>query len=1144
MARVAQDSNGLLVDRCIYQYSEEELEKIAEALKNETQIRAKKLTPKDVAVDQALPTLVRGPLTIGDMICWQAAIGPSYRPGSLGYVDSLKAPHTMVKNPLTGWQVKYSQQHEDFMLASQRGMPAPFDNGVMRFAWITPLLTNWLGNSGILKRLSIQIVAPNLYGDTTWYHGEITEKSESDESTLALVKITGVNQLGITTATGEAEVLLFFRQESHQRRSHELQLETRNGPQESSNGPFTHALFELQAEQKPNEIALVFNDQKLTYDELNGRANQLAHFLQALGVGPEVYVGIYLERSIDTVIGLLAVLKTGGAYVPLDPEYPEERLAFIVKDVGISIILSHQRMSKIIPEHGHRLVRLDSDWNTHIDNRPEENPVSIIVPDNPAYVIYTSGSTKQPNGVIVTHSSLGLYLNSIKSALGVTANDVYLHTASFSFSAAVRQTMLPLVLGSTLVIANLKQRRDPLFLSELIKKHNVTIWDTVPAFLRYYIEFLYRLEHNKKEKLLSNSLQRIFVTGEALTWDIPQMWASRLKHNARIINLYSQTETTGTVSYYRVPKEFCDKTGTVPLGSPVENTRIYILDKNRQPVPKDTEGEIYVGGYRLAKEYLNKPELTAESFIRDTFSDDPSARLFRTGDIGRYLSDGNIEFLGRVDHRVNIRGFRIAPLEIEAALKQHPGIKEAVIASREDIPGEKRLIAYIVPDRSNSPMINGHKRYKLPNNMAIAHLNKHETDFTYSAIFEQQTYLKHGINFNDGDCIFDVGANIGLFSLFANHMCKNPKIYAFEPNPAVFKLLEANVSLYGSEISLFQLGLAEASKTATFTFFQGSSIQSGFYVDAASEKAIAKAVIMNQQKKEAVDMAEFVKETDYMLNQRFSPLTITAKLTTLSNVIEQEDIDCIHLLKINVEKSELDVLMGIKDNNWKKIEQIIVKVDLKETLDLILSVLIEKGYEVVADKDALLENTQIHTVYAIRPSNKRMLIKEQEQGAHIRSLPALDNPLISIGEMKGFLGKTLPNYMIPSTFVFLEKLPLTVSGKVDRRALPIPPHERPELEEIFLAPRNNIEIRIAKIWESVLGCKTIGVNDNFFELGGDSLSATRIISQIRDAFHVEVSLEKFFEQPTVRGLGELIDTVIWLSKDSQHLHNAALDRIE
>jgi acyl dehydratase len=191
MARVAQDSNGLLVDRCIYQYSEEELEKIAEALKNETQIRAKKLTPKDVAVDQALPTLVRGPLTIGDMICWQAAIGPSYRPGSLGYVDSLKAPHTMVKNPLTGWQVKYSQQHEDFMLASQRGMPAPFDNGVMRFAWITPLLTNWLGNSGILKRLSIQIVAPNLYGDTTWYHGEITEKSESDESTLALVKITG-----------------------------------------------------------------------------------------------------------------------------------------------------------------------------------------------------------------------------------------------------------------------------------------------------------------------------------------------------------------------------------------------------------------------------------------------------------------------------------------------------------------------------------------------------------------------------------------------------------------------------------------------------------------------------------------------------------------------------------------------------------------------------------------------------------------------------------------------------------------------------------------------------------------------------------------------------------------------------------------
>jgi amino acid adenylation domain-containing protein/FkbM family methyltransferase len=1037
----------------------------------------------------------------------------------------------MVTNPLTGWKVKFSQQHEDFMLASQRGMPAPFDNGVMRFAWITPLLTNWLGNSGILKRLSIQIVAPNLYGDTTWYHGEISEKSESDKSTLALVKITGVNQLGITTTTGEAEVLLSFKQESHQRHSHELQFETHNGPQESTNDPFTHKLFELQAEQKPNDIAVLFNDRKLTYEELNVRANRLSHFLQELGVGPEVYVGIYLERSIETVIGLLAVLKAGGAYVPLDPEYPKKRLAFIVKDVGISVLLSHQRMSKIIPEHGPKLVCLDSDWNTQINNRPEKNPVSMIAPNNPAYVIYTSGSTKQPNGVIVTHSSLVLYLNSIKSALRVTANDVYLHTASFSFSAAVRQTMLPLVSGSTLVIANLKQRRDPLLLSELIKKHNVTIWDTVPAFLRHYIDFLYRLEHNKKKKLLSNSLQRIFVTGEALTWDIPQMWAYRLKHNARIINLYSQTETTGTVSFYRVPKEFDAKTGTVPLGSPVENTRIYVLDKNRQPVPKNTEGEIYVGGYRLAKEYLNKPELTAERFIRDTFSDDPSARLFRTGDIGRQVSDGNIEFLGRVDHRVNIRGFRVEPLEIEAALKQYPDIRGVVVVAQEDNIGEKRLIAYIVPDRSKSPTIDGHKRYKLPNNMAIAHLNKHETDFIYSAIFEHQTYLKHGVNFNDNDCIFDVGANIGLFSLFANHICKNPKIYAFEPNPAVFKLLKANISLYGSEIHRFKLGMADTSKTENFTFFQGSSIQSGFYVDAANEKTIAKAVIMNQQKKQAVDIAELVKETDYMLDQRFSPETFAARLATLSNVIEQEDIDRIHLLKINVEKSELDVLKGIKDNDWKKIEQIIVKVDLQETLDPILSMLIEKGYDVVADQDALLENTQIHTVYAIRPSNERMLIKQQKKGAHIRSLPALDNPLISSGEMKRFLGKTLPGYMIPSTFVFLEQLPLTVSGKVDRRALPIPPHERPELEDIFLAPQNNTEIQITKIWEDVLGRKGIGVNDNFFELGGDSLSATRIISRIRDALHVEVSLEKFFEQPTVKGLGELIDAAICLSKD-------------
>ena len=977
MARVVQNGKELFVDRSIYQYGEEELGKIAEALKNEIQIRAKTLNPQDIEVGQRLPTLVRGPLTIGDMICWQAAVGPSYRPGSLGYLDSLEAPHSVVKNPLTGWKVKYSQQHEDFMLASQRGMPAPFDNGVMRFAWLTPLLTNWFGVSGELKRLSVQIVAPNLYGDTTWYNGTIAKITKCEKGTLVLVRIKGINQLSVLTTKGEAEVLILWRQIRHQCHSVALQRPTRHGPQGSANHRLAHELFEIQVEKKPNDVAVIFNDQQLTYHELNRRANRLAHFLQSLEVGPDVYVGIYMERSIDTVISILAVLKAGGAYVPLDPDYPQKRLAFVVNDVGLSVLITHRGMSKIKSEHRHRSVYLDSDWDTYIYKKSEENPIHMDGPENEAYVIYTSGSTKQPKGVIVTHSSLAHYLNSIKSALGVTANDVYLHTASFSFSAAVRQTMLPIVSGSTLVIANLSQRQDPLLLSELIIERNVTIWDTVPTFLRFYIEAINQLEQNKKEALLSNSLQHIFVTGEVLTWDIPQMWVSRLKHDAKITNLYSQTETSGTVSCYRVRKENDYKTGSVPLGRPVGNTRIYILDRSRQLVPDGTKGELYVGGNRLAKEYLNQPKLTTESFVRDSFNDDPNARLFKTGDLGRYLADGNIEFLGRVDHRIKIRGFRVEPQEIEAALRQHPDIREVVVVAREDNPGEKQLIGYIVPERSKSPTVDGHKRYKLPNNMAVAHLNKHETDFTYQHIFEYQTYLKHGITINNKDCIFDVGANIGLFSLFVNQVCIYPRIYAFEPNPVVFKILEANASLFGSRIKVFQLGMAEATKTATFTFFQGSSIQSGFYVNADKEKTVAKEVIMNQQNVDVIDMAEFVEETDYMLDQRFTPEDFTAQLTTLSSVIEQKDIDCIHLLKINVEKSELDVLNGIKDDDWEKIEQIIVKVDLQNTMNPITSMLLEKGFDVVVDQEALLENTEIHTVYAIRPKKDRGIMPDE-----------------------------------------------------------------------------------------------------------------------------------------------------------------------
>jgi amino acid adenylation domain-containing protein/FkbM family methyltransferase len=990
-------------------------------------------------------------------------------------------------------------------------MSAPFDNGVMRFSWLSPLVTNWMGDNGSLKRLSVRIMAPNLYGDTTWYQGKVTKRNETRSGTSVTAKITGINQVGITTTQGEAEVVLPLRKANSHRNPPELISEVNDALKGDLKHKCVHEMFEIQAKRTPDADAVAFKHQRLNYRELNQLSNRVAHYLLSLGVGPNVRVGIYVERSIDIVLGILAILKAGGAYVPLDPEYPKERLSFMAKDAGISVLLTQERLLGKLPDQEARIICLDPGRNT-FSNMSEENPVTSGRDHDLAYVIYTSGSTGQPRGVAVSRCSLSLYIASISKALGVTRKDVYLHTASFSFSAAVRQMMLPLCLGSTLVVANSEARTDPLVLFELVKKRSVTVWDTIPSLWRHFIDRLMILDNEVRANLLKNKLRLILVTGEPLTWDIPRTWISRLHHRARIINLYGQTESTGTVSYYPIPKEFDDKSGVVPLGRPVENTQIYLLDEDLRQVPNGKEGQICVGGERLAKGYLHDDALTTERFIPDPFGGKAGARLYKTLDMGRYLPDGNLEFMGRLDQQIKIRGFRIEPTEIEEALRKHPDVRDTAVLAREDIPGDKRLIAYIVPNQAGTMMIEGNRPYILPNNMAVMQLNKHKTDHTYGAIFERLTYLRHGITIHDGDCIFDVGANIGLFLLFAHQWCKKPRIYAFEPNPIVFKLLERNAFLYGLDVRLFQCALSGEAKRAPFTFFPGSSVQSGLYADGESEKAVVKALVTSQQKAGISGVHEMIGQADYLLNKRFSPETFPLTLNTLSSVMKEEHVASIHLLKINVEKSERDVLAGIDDHDWKKIDQIVLKVDIEEHLDTIVSLLRSHGYDVTVDQDPLLENTPVTFVYAIRPSRARMHRKERKKRAQARQLPPLTIPVMSTGELKDFLRKKLPHYMMPSAFILLEEIPRTPSGKVNRVVLPVPQRGMPKL------PGGSVEKILANIWVEVLGLERVGLYDDFFELGGHSLSATQVISRLRDTFQIELSVADLFEVPTVADL--------------------------
>ena len=444
-----------------------------------------------------------------------------------------------------------------------------------------------------------------------------------------------------------------------------------------------HRLFEAQVERTPDAVALVFEDRELRYAELNARANQLARTLRRIGVGPEVLVGVCMERSLELVIALYAILKAGGAYVPLDPELPPERLAFMLSDTLVPVVLTQERLEERLPADDVHLLCLDRDWERVAD--PETGDLEEGAgAGNLAYVIYTSGSTGRPKGVMNEHRGICNRLFWMQDTFALGAGDVVLQKTPCGFDVSVWEFFWPLLFGARLVLARPDGHRDPGYLRETIAGHGVTTLHFVPSMLQVF------LEEPGLEQL--RSLRRVICSGEALPPDLMQRFFARVP--GELHNLYGPTEAAVDVTHW--PCRPGGRDGVVPIGRPVANTSIHILDEALRPVPPGGAGELHIGGVQVARGYLNRPELTAQKFIPDPFSDDPRARLYRTGDLARFLPDGNVEYLGRLDFQVKIRGVRIELGEIEAALLAHPAIREAVVTAREDASG---LIAYWVPHR-------------------------------------------------------------------------------------------------------------------------------------------------------------------------------------------------------------------------------------------------------------------------------------------------------------------------------------------------------------------------------------------------------------------------------------------------------------
>ncbi|MDJ0737526.1 MAG: amino acid adenylation domain-containing protein, partial [Nostocaceae cyanobacterium] len=583
-----------------------------------------------------------------------------------------------------------------------------------------------------------------------------------------------------------------------------------------------HQLFEEQVKKTPDEVAVLFEQEQLTYQELNSQANKLAHYLQSMGVSPDVLVGICLQRSVEMVVGVLGILKAGGAYVPIDPAYPIDRIAYMLENSQASVLLTQKNLLPRLPKSQAKIICLDPKCGV-VSQENDFKPNCSVSRENLAYVIYTSGSTGKPKGVAMKHLALtNLILWQLENTT-VSPKAKTLQFAPISFDVSFQEIFSTWCGGGTLVLISEEVRRDPVALLHLLREKQIE---------RLFLPFvaLQQLAQTTQTLgLIPTSLREVITAGEQLQITrVIASFFSQLK-DCSLHNQYGPSETHVVVTAFTLTGSTDNWSALPPIGCPIVNTQIYILDQFAQPVPVGIPGELYIGGVCLARGYLNRPELTAERFIPNPFSQEEGSRLYKTGDLARYLPDGNIEYLGRIDNQVKVRGFRIELGEIEVTLAQHPDLRQTAVILREDQPGDKRLVAYVCPNEGSIP---------------------------------------------------------------------------------------------------------------------------------------------------------------------------------------------------------------------------------------------------------------------------------------------------TSGQLRRFLWEKLPDYMVPGTFVTLEALPLTPSGKVDRRALPAPDASSLIRETSFVAPRDSVELQLAQIWSEILGVSPIGVDDNLIELGGHSLLASKIIGLVRDRFGVELPLNCLFECPTVAELAK------------------------
>ena len=866
-----------------------------------------------------------------------------------------------------------------------------------------------------------------------------------------------------------------------------------------------HHWFERQAATRPQAAAVTCAGKTLSYDELNRRANQVAHALAARGVRPADAVGLYLERSELQPVAVLGILKAGATYVPVDAAYPSDRVNYVLSDARVRAVVTDASLAVSVSESAVAVCVDDSALIGFADT----NPMNRVDADSLAYIIYTSGSTGRPKGVGVSHANAVRLFSSTERWCGFGPEDVWTLFHSLAFDFSVWEMWGALLYGGRLVVVPYWVSRSPEAFHALLADEGVTVLNQTPSAFRQLIE----VDEGAAAAL---RLRYVIFGGEALDVGALRPWVQRHGiDRPALVNMYGITETTVHVTYRKLSLHDVMDGGRSVIGEPIDDLQMYLLDERLEPVPVNMGGEIFVGGTGVARGYLGKPRLTAERFLPDPFSGIAGSRLYRSGDAARRLGDGDVEYLGRLDQQVKVRGFRIELGEIEQALRTHPAVRDVVISADRDQDGATRIAAYVIPDAvtagpvrrllswEKQGRLTGRSWCELPNGIGVMQLNRNETEFLYEEIFAGDRYFRNGVSLGPGACVFDIGANIGMFSLYAATRHPDATIYAFEPIPPVFEVLQLNAELHGRNIQPVAVALSDGVGRASFTFYPNVSIFSGRFGDTSREREVVRTFLKNQRI--AGDADDVL--LDELLQDRLASETVECPLTTVSAVMRARGIEHIDLLKVDVEKSEVPVLNGIDADDWPRIRQVIVEVhDENGALATVRGILERAGFHLTVEQDPALGGTGLFSVYAVREADTSPVPE-----------PAANMSWSSAGrlsaDIRTHVGRTLPEYMIPSAIVLLDAFPLTSNGKLDRRALPAAA-ARPA----GVSPRTPLEQQVADIWQAVLHVDRVGVDEDFFALGGHSLLATKVISRIRAEMSVELPLRVMFEAPTVEAM--------------------------